>query len=95
MYDSYTVVNSGIEFICCYDVFWIMVFDLHQISDFTIGIHGKLNTYLDIDSFVLPVGNEVYFLGSVFPNIDFIPSSFEFQKNNVFKNAVKHESVIS
>lgn len=45
MNDSYTIVYSGIEFICCYDIFWIMVFDFHQIADFTIGVNRKPYTY--------------------------------------------------
>lgn len=47
MDDPNTVIDSGIHFIQCDDVFRVMILYLHEIADLPVGIFGELNVHLN------------------------------------------------
>ena len=62
MNDPDTVLNARVHFIQRHHIFWIMVFDLHQVPDLAVGIFRQLHADLHIHPLVAAVGNKVDFL---------------------------------
>lgn len=83
MHNSDSVDVFSIKFVQTDDVFWIMVFNFHQVVDLSIRVGWKLDTDLYIVFFIPFSGNKVDFLCVVLSDIDIISSSFQFKKNNI------------
>ena len=83
MNDSDSIDVSSIQFVQSDDVFWIMVFDFHQVIDFPIRVVRKLDTDLYIEFFIPFRGDKVDFFCVVLSDIDIIFSSFQFKKDDI------------
>lgn len=95
MNDFNAVFNAGIHLVPSHNVFWVVVPDLHEVSDLTVRIHRELNADLHINLFIPAGGHKVDLFGCVFADENLISPAFQLQKDDVFQGTVQHGAVVA
>ena len=95
MHNPDTVLDSGVHFVQRYDIFRIVVLNLHQISDLTIRSCRDLHAYLNIYPLIPAYRDKIYLLRIVLSDINIIAAAFQFEKHDILDCAVKHLVVVS
>ncbi len=90
-----TVFDPHIHTVHRDHILGVVVLDLHQVADLTVGIRGKLDADLDIDFFIPARCNEVDFFRVVFPNENIVAAPLQFHEHDIYYGRVQHLAVIS
>gem|GEM_PF-2023521 len=86
MHDLDTVDIACGQFIQRYYIFRVMVFDLKQVGNLSVGFLRQIAAHLHIEPFVPPHGHKVNLLGGVFADIHIIALTSKLEVHNVFQH---------